>query len=89
MGLISAFSYFACSKALNHRERQLIYDEIDTELKVVEKEISIAENDNDMKRYRFLLNYQKKLQRERQRIRYNLKVNGRPIPSAEPINKED
>ena len=89
LGLISAFGYFACSKALNHRERQLIYDEIDTELKVVEKEISIAENDNDMKRYRFLLNYQKKLQRERQRIRYNLKVNGRPIPSAEPINKED
>ena len=56
---------------------------------ICSNDISIAENDNDMKRYRFLLNYQKKLQRERQRIRYNMKVQGRPIPSANPVHKED
>ena len=56
-------------------------DEIDTELKVVEKQIEIAQNDGDMNQYRFLLNYQKKLTREYQRIRYGLKVSGRYIPS--------
>lgn len=82
LGLISALGYFACSSMLNRREKQLIYDEIETELQVVEKQIQMAENDGDMNQYRFLLNYQKKLIREKQRIKYNLKVSGRPIPSA-------
>ena len=70
------------SGALNAREKKLLMDEIDTELKVVEKQIEIAQNDGDMNQYRFLLNYQKKLTREYQRIRYGLKVSGRDIPSA-------
>lgn len=79
-GLITAMGMYGSSKYLNRRERQLIYDEIDTELKVVEKELQMAENDQDMKKYRFLLQYQKKLARERQRIKYGLKVHGRDIP---------
>ena len=79
-GLITAMGMYGSSKYLNRRERQLIYDEIDTELKVVEKELQLAENDGDMKKYRFLLQYQKKLARERQRIKYGLKVHGRDIP---------
>ena len=81
-GLITAMGMFGASKYLNRRERQLIYDEIDTELKVVEKQLQLAENDGDMKQYRFLLQYQKKLARERQRIRYGLKVHGRDIPGV-------
>ena len=80
--LIAAMGGMVVSKALNRREKQLLFDEIDTELKVVEKEIELAQNDGDMKKYRFLLNYQKKLTREYQRIRYGLKVSGRDIPSA-------
>ena len=81
-GLITAMGMFGASKYLNRRERQLIYDEIDTELKVVEKELQLAENDGNMKKYRFLLQYQKKLARERQRIKYGLKVHGRDIPGV-------
>lgn len=81
-GLISAVGYFGASKILTQREKQLVYDEIATELQVVEKQLQIAENDGDMNQYRFLLNYQKKLARERQRIRYGLKVQGRNIPDA-------
>lgn len=80
--LITALGGLAVSKTLNARERKLLFDEIDTELKVVEKEIEIAQNDGNMKKYRFLLNYQKKLTREYQRIRYGLKVAGRDIPPA-------
>ena len=81
-GLITAVGYFGASSMLTQREKQLVYDEIATELQVVEKQLQIAENDGDMNQYRFLLNYQKKLARERQRIRYGLKVNGRRIPDA-------
>lgn len=81
-GLITAVGYFGASKVLTQREKQLVYDEIATELQVVEKQLQIAENDGDMNQYRFLLNYQKKLARERQRIRYGLKVSGRRIPDA-------
>lgn len=80
--IITALGGFACSTALNAKEKKLIYDEIETELKVVEKQIEIAQNDGDMNQYRFLLNYQKKLTREHQRIKYGLKVSGRDIPSA-------
>lgn len=79
---IGALGMLGASKHLNHRERQLLMDEIETELRVVEKQIDIAQNDGDMNQYRFLLNYQKKLAREAQRIRYGLKVSGRNIPSA-------
>lgn len=80
--LIAAIGGLATSKVLNTRERKLLFDEIDTELKVVEKQIEIAQNDGDMNQYRFLLNYQKKLTREYQRIRYGFKVQGRDIPRA-------
>lgn len=66
---------FAMDKKLTDREKNLLYDELDTELKVLEKEINIAENDGDMNKYRFLLNYQKRIIREKQRIKYNLKPN--------------
>ena len=79
--IITAVGIFGASKVLNERERLLIYDEIDTELQVVEKQLQIAENDGDMKQYRFLLNYQKKLQREKYRIKYHINMGGgRPIP---------
>lgn len=81
-GVITAIGMYGTSKALNHKERQLIYDEIETELKVVDKELQMADNDGDIKRYRFLLQYQKKLERERQRIKYGMKVHGRDIPSS-------
>lgn len=83
--LIAAVGSFATSKVLNAKEKKLLYDEIETELHVVEKQIEIAQNDGDMNQYRFLLNYQKKLTREYQRIKYNMKAQARDIPkSAKP-----
>lgn len=85
--VIAAIGIFSVNKSLTYREKKMILDEIETELKVVEKQISIAENDQNMNQYRIMLNMQKKLVRERQRIKYNMKAVGKnvPIPSA----KED
>lgn len=70
---ITLLGAFATNKRLNDKEKLMLYDELDTELQVIEKEIAIAENEQDMNKYRFLLNYQKRLIREKQRIKYNLK----------------
>lgn len=75
LALIAVIGGLARSKHLNRKERLLLMDEVDIELKVVEKEISIAENNNDMKKLRDLMQYQKRLQRESQRLKYNMKVN--------------
>ena len=77
---IAVVGILGTSKILNEKEKRLIYDEIETELQVVEKQIELAQNDGDMNQYRFLLNYQKRLARERQRIRYGLQSKGRSIP---------
>ena len=74
VAVIGAIGAFAVSKSLTNKERQLILDEIEVELDLVEKELSNAEDEKDMKRYRQLLQYQRKLEREYQRINYNIKV---------------
>lgn len=83
---IAAVGMLGASKVLNERERRLIYDEIDTELQVVEKQIQLAENEGDMNQYRFLLNYQKKLTREKHRIKYGVHMSGRTIPEIKRRN---
>ncbi len=80
IGVLTAVGIFATNKILNDRERQIIYDEIDTELKVVDKEIEMALQDGDTKKYRFLLTYQKKLKRERMRIKYGTMAKAKSIP---------
>lgn len=80
--LITAIGGFAVSKNLTKKERILLLDEIETELDVVEKEISIAESKNQMKKYRALLKYKKDLQRQYQRIKYNVRVGKDILPNS-------
>jgi hypothetical protein len=69
---IALLGAFAGSRYLNNRERMLLLDEIEVELKVVEKELQKAEQDDDMQKYRKLLTYQKKLKKESFKLRYKL-----------------
>lgn len=89
--VITAIGLYGVNKSLNYREKQMILDEIETEMKVVEKQISLAENDGDMKQYRLLLNMQKKLIRERQRIKYGMRATAKnvPIPSTGGSHSDD
>lgn len=80
--LLAAFAGFSASKRLTKKERILLLDEIETELEVLEKEISIAESKNQMKKLRTLLNYKKDLQRQYQRIRYNVRVGKDILPGS-------
>ena len=74
LAVIGALGYLGISKKYQAKERQLIIDELDTELKMCEKYIEIAESKNDMKGLKKLLTIQKELQRQQQRIKYKMKV---------------
>ena len=86
--LIAAFGGFAVSKKLTKRERILLLDEIETELEVVEKEIANADAKNQIKKYRALLQYKKDLQRQYQRIKYNVRVGKDILPGSAAGFKE-
>lgn len=84
LAIIGSIGALAVSKGCTKKERQILLDEVEIELKAVTKEISIAESDNNMKKYRRLLLYKNKLEREAQRIRYNIQVTGQSV-----IERED
>lgn len=74
LAVIGVLGGIAASKFAKSKERQFILDEIDIQLKIVDKKIQLAESNNDMKSMEELLKIQKKLTRERQRIHYHLKA---------------
>ena len=80
--LIGAIGAFAISKNMTRKERILLLDEIETEIEVLDKEIQIAESNNKMKRLRALLKQKKELQRQYQRIKYNIRVGKDILPGS-------
>ena len=73
IAVIGAIGALAMSKKLQKKERQLLLDEINIELEMCEKYLKIAEEKDDMKATRELLQIQKRLQREKARITYKAK----------------
>ena len=74
LGAISFVGGLAVSKKGTKKEKQYILDEIEVQLELVEKKISYAESNNDMKALENLLKIKQRLQREKQRIIYNGKA---------------
>ena len=74
IAVIGALGAFACTKKLKAKERQLVLDEIEIELKMCERYLRIAEDKNDMKAVRQIEMTQRNLKRQQQRIKYKMKV---------------
>ena len=89
VAIIGAFGALAMSKKLTDKERALLLDEIETELEVVDKELAIAENNNNINQYRTLLQYKKDLQRQYQRIKYNIRIGKDLLPGTAGFKSED
>ena len=86
---IGALGMLAQSKHMSTKEKKLILDEIDIELKVLDREIKkVEDSGKSTKKYRTLLTYQKNLQNERARILYGLKRSGR-LTSVPKMKGED
>ena len=87
--VIAAVGAFAISKKLTKKERVLLLDDIEIELRIIEKEISNAENNNQTKKMRALMKEQRNLQRQYQRIKYNIRVGKDIIPGGSTVSGGD
>ena len=83
--LIAAIGGLALSKKLTKKERVLLLDEIEIELEMIEKEIAMAESRNQMKKLRVLMRTKRDLQRQYQRIKYNIRVGKDLIPGSSGV----
>lgn len=83
VAVIGILGYIGVSKVIQNKERQLILDEIDTELQMVDKYLQQAEAKDDMKAYKNLLTTKKRLQREYTRIKYKIKMTTGKSPDVE------
>jgi len=80
--VIAAIGAFAASKRLTQKERLLLLDDIEIEIEMLDKEISLAESQNKMKKLRVLMRTKKDLQRQYQRIKYGIRVGKDILPSS-------
>ena len=74
VAVITAVGGLAANKKLKAKERQLILDDIEIELKMVDRYIKQAEDEGDLKKVRELEIIQRNLQRQQQRIKYKMHV---------------
>lgn len=74
IAIIGTLGYFAVNGKFKAKERQMVIDEIEIELDMCERYIQIAEQKNDMQALRQLLTTKKELERQRQRIKYKMRV---------------
>lgn len=74
IAVIGALGAFACSTKLKAKERQLVLDDIEIELKMCERYLRMAEDKNDMEAIRQIETTQRNLERQRQRIKYKMNV---------------
>lgn len=72
--IIATLGYFGVSNKFKTKERQMVIDEIEIELKMCEKYIALAEQKDDMQALKQLLTIQRNLERQHQRIKYKMKV---------------
>lgn len=87
IAVIGAIGAFACSKKLQGKERQLVLDDIEIELKMCERYMRIAEDKGDMKKVRQIEQIQRNLERQRQRIKYKMVVvYNQKVPDAKEDN---
>lgn len=72
--VIATLGYIAVSAKFKSKERQMVIDEIEIEMKMCDEYIAIAKQKNDMKALKQLLMTKRNLERQLQRIKYKMKV---------------
>lgn len=79
VSVIGLLGYIGVSKFATIKERQAIIDEIDIELQMVDKYLEKADQQGDLKATKNLLKTKKRLQKERLRIKYKMKMHGEKL----------
>ena len=71
LAVIGLIGFIGCSKVLNEKERNLILDDIDIEIKMCDKYLKTAEDKEDLTAVREIMKTKRDLERQRARILYN------------------
>ena len=74
IAIILAVGQLACRKKMQAKERQLVLDEIDIELEMCKRYLRQAEDQNDLEAQKRILQIQRNLERQKQRIQYKMKI---------------
>lgn len=74
IAVIGVLAGLGCSTIATNKERQIILDDIEIELRMCERYLRQAEDRNDLEAVRQIEKTQRSLQRAQQRIKYKLKV---------------
>lgn len=77
---------FACRLGMTKKERQMILDEIETDIDIIDKKIANAEREEDFEQYKQLTLLSKKLKREK--VRIERKMAPRPGLSKISLSKK-
>ena len=85
IAIIGALGMLFTTRKATLKERQLAIDEIEVELKMVERYINYYENNGNLEAVRQCEICQRNLQRQLQRIKYRMKVDFGPQASAERL----
>jgi len=86
--IAAVISKLARSSYLNGKNKQELLDEIDIELKVLDRELARAEQDGSANKYRQLLAIQRTLQRKRQELYFNLAKKSKPLPLGARVGQQ-
>lgn len=71
LAVIGLIGYIGTSKSLTNKERNLILDDIEIEIKMCDKYLKIAEDKDDLTAVREIMKTKRDLERQRSRILYN------------------
>lgn len=82
IAVIDALGRFVSHKASSKRERQLVLDDLEVELKMCERYIHQAEEENDLKKVREYELLKRSISRQIQKIKYNMRVYNQVVPGA-------
>ena len=72
IAIVTAIGHFACSKSMQKKERQILLDDLDIEIKMCDRYIRAAEDKNDLKKVREYEKLQRSLVRQKQRLQYKM-----------------
>lgn len=90
IAVITSLGYLVLRKTSQKKERQLVLDEIDIELEMCKRYLRQAEDQNDLEAQKRILQIQRNLLRQKQRIEYNMKVNWKQdVPNPKKMVDDD
>lgn len=88
IAVIGVLGYIGCSKKFEIKQRQMIVDEIEIELKMCNKYIEMAESKNDTAALKNLYTIQRDLERQRQKVKYHMAIKGVKMIDPKDTNRK-